>query len=61
MNTQENINNNFNWLYYLLGLISGVVTAIVITGSYIFALLGAVLGLLTAGLFLNALVKGKKS
>lgn len=60
MNTQENINNNFNWLYYLLGLITGVVTAIVITESYIFALVGGVLGLLSAGLFLNALVKGKK-
>ena len=60
MNTQENSNNNFNWLYYLLGLVSGVVTAVIITESYIFALLGAVLGLLTAGLFLNALVKGRK-
>ena len=60
MNTQENSNNNFNWLYYLLGLVSGVVTAVIITESYIFALLGAVLGLLTAGLFLNVLVKGRK-
>ncbi len=60
MSTQENSNNNFNWLYYLLGLIFGILTAVIITQSYIFAMVGAVLGLLTAGLFLNAIVKGRK-
>lgn len=60
MSTQENSNNNFNWLYYLLGLITGVVTAIIITPSYIFAILGAILGLLSAGFFLNVFVKGRK-
>jgi len=59
MSTQENSNNNFNWLYYALGLIFGVLTAVIITESYIFALVGAVLGLLSAGLFLNAIVKGR--
>lgn len=60
MNTQENSNNNFNWLYYLLGLVCGVATAVVITHSYIYAFVGAILGLLTAGLFLNVLVKGRE-
>ena len=60
MSVQENSNNNFNWLYYALGLFFGMLTGAVITQSYIFALLGGVLGLLTAGLFLNAIVKGRK-
>jgi len=60
MSAQENSNNNFNWLYYALGLFFGMLTGAVITQSYIFALLGGVLGLLTAGLFLNAIVKGRK-
>jgi len=60
MSTQENSNNNFNWLYYALGLFFGVLTGAIITQNYIFALLGGVLGLLSAGLFLNALVKGRK-
>lgn len=60
MSVQQNSNNNFNWLYYALGLFFGIFTGAVITQSYIFALLGGVLGLLTAGLFLNALVKGRK-
>ena len=60
MSVQENSNNNFNWLYYALGLFFGILTGAVITQSYIFALLGGVLGLLTASLFLNAIVKGRK-
>lgn len=58
MSTQEN-KTNFNWVYYVLGMVFGIATGFVVTGDYIFALLGAVLGLLTAGLFLNALVKGR--
>ena len=60
MSVQENSNNNFNWLYYALGLFFGVLTGAIITQNYIFSLLGGVLGLLTAGLFLNAIVKGRK-
>lgn len=60
MSTQDNSNNNFNWLYYIIGLTFGVATAVVITHSYIYAILGGVLGLLSAGLFLNALVKGRE-
>ncbi|WP_131538241.1 hypothetical protein [Pedobacter nototheniae] len=60
MSVQENSSNNFNWLYYALGLIFGVLTAVIITQSYIFAFVGAILGLLSAGLFLNAIVKGRK-
>ncbi len=60
MSIQENSSNNFNWLYYALGLIFGVLTAIIITQNYIYAIVGGILGLLSAGLFLNALVKGRK-
>ena len=60
MSLEKNSNNNFNWLYYALGLIFGMFTAIVITQNYIFALLGGVFGLLSAGLFLSTLVKGRK-
>lgn len=60
MSVQENSNNNFNWLYYALGLFFGLFTGAIITQSYIYALLGGVFGLLSAGLFLNAIVKGRK-
>jgi ABC-type antimicrobial peptide transport system permease subunit len=60
MSVQENSSNNFNWLYYALGLVFGILTAVIITQSYIYAILGGILGLLSAGLFLNAIVKGRK-
>lgn len=60
MNVQENNDNNFNWVYYLSGLVFGVLTAVVITDYYVFVFLGGILGLLSAGLFLNALAKGRK-
>ncbi|MGY3054528.1 hypothetical protein ACVWYG_002735 [Pedobacter sp. UYEF25] len=60
MSVKENSDNNFNWVYYLSGLIFGTLTAIVIEGNYLFAIVGGILGLLSAGLFLNALDKGRK-
>lgn len=60
MSVQENSSNNFNWLYYAIGLFFGVLTGAVITENYIFAILGGIFGLLSAGLFLNAIVKGRE-
>ncbi|MBC7416886.1 MAG: hypothetical protein H7325_01855 [Pedobacter sp.] len=60
MSVKENSDNNFNWVYYLSGLVFGVLTAIVIEGNYLFAIAGGIVGLLAAGLFLNALAKGRK-
>ena len=31
MSVQENSNNNFNWLYYALGLFFGILTGAIIT------------------------------
>ncbi|PST85134.1 hypothetical protein C7T94_03225 [Pedobacter yulinensis] len=58
MSTQEN-KNNFDWVYYVMGLLFGLVTGIIVTGSFGYAVLGALLGFLTGGLFLNVLVKGR--
>ena len=60
MTVKENSDNNFNWVYYLSGLVFGVLTAIVISDFYVYAFVGGILGLLSAGLFLNALDKGRK-
>lgn len=47
-------------LYYILALIFGVLTAWVVTGSVLYILLGALLGLLTAGFYVNVLVKDRE-
>ena len=51
---------NFNALYYLVGLLSGLFTGAVLGVGYIWVLVGGVLGLLTAALFLSVLVRGRE-
>jgi len=51
---------NYDFVYYLLGLVTGVLTGAILDVGMIWALVGGVLGLLSAGLFLNVLVKGRE-
>ena len=51
---------NYDLVYYLLGLVTGVFTGAILDVGMIWALVGGVLGLLSAGLFLNVLVKGRE-
>ncbi len=51
---------SYDYLYYLLGLVTGVFTGAILDVGLIFALVGGVLGLLSAGLFLKVLVKGRE-
>ncbi len=51
---------SYDYLYYLLGLVTGVFTGAILDVGLIYALLGGVLGLLSAGLFLKVLVKGRE-
>jgi len=51
---------SYDFVYYLLGLVTGVFTGAILDVGMIWALVGGVLGLLSAGLFLNAIVKGRE-
>jgi hypothetical protein len=51
---------SYDFVYYLLGLVTGVFTGAILDVGLIWALVGGVLGLLSAGLFLNVLVKGRE-
>ncbi|QKJ32353.1 hypothetical protein HQ865_22185 [Mucilaginibacter mali] len=50
--------NDFN-LYYLVGLVSGILTAACIEITFLSIVIGAVVGLLFTALFVNVLVKGR--
>lgn len=52
---KENINN----LYYLVGVLGGLLTASMIEISPVYLITGAIVGFLFAALFLNTLVKGR--
>jgi len=56
----ENSYKKSNSLYFLLALVFGVVTAYVVTSSVAWAILGAILGLLTAGFYVNVLAKDRE-
>jgi membrane associated rhomboid family serine protease len=51
---------NFNALYYLVGLLSGLFVGVIIDKGYTWIFVGGVLGLLTAALFLSVFVRGRE-
>jgi hypothetical protein len=60
MKHQQEEEKSYDFVYYLLGLVTGVFTGAILDVGLIWALVGGVLGLLSAGLFLNVLVKGRE-
>ena len=48
-------------LFYILAVICGILTAWIVDGTILYILLGALLGLLSAGFFVNVLVKNREA
>ncbi|MVN20117.1 hypothetical protein [Mucilaginibacter arboris] len=44
---------NFDNLYYIVGLLAGIITAYIVQGTFLWMLIGAVLGLLSAGFYVS--------
>ncbi len=59
MSTQEN-KNNFEWVWYVIGLITGILAVLPVTYHIGWLFLGAIIGLIFAGVFLNKIVKGRE-
>jgi len=55
----EEEEKSYDFFYYLVGLVSGLFTGAILDVGLLWTLVGGVLGLLTAGFFLNVLVKGR--
>ena len=55
------VKENQDGLYFILAAICGVLTGWIVTESILYAFLGAILGLLSAGLYVNVLVKQKRN
>ena len=53
-------NESLDFIYYLVGLFSGLFTGAIIEVSCIWILVGGVLGLLTAAFFVNVLAKSSE-
>ena len=59
MKHQTTTDRSYDYLYYLVGLITGVFVGTIIEKGPIWILVAGVLGLLSAAFFLNVLVKGR--
>jgi len=51
---------NFDYVYYLTGLVCGLFTGAIIDKGFTWIFVGGVLGLLTAAFFLNVLAKSSE-
>jgi hypothetical protein len=51
---------NYDYIFYLVALISGMFVGAIIERGFIWIPVGGVLGLLTAALFLKLLVRGRE-
>lgn len=53
-------NNSFDWVYYVMGLFFGILTAVIVSGSFGAAILGGIIGFIFGAIFLNGIVKGRQ-
>jgi len=51
---------NLNYIYYLVGILSGLFTGAIIEVSCVWILVGGILGFLTAAFFVNVLAKSSE-
>jgi hypothetical protein len=56
----EEEKKNYDYLYYVVGLLTGLFIGAIIDKGFTWIFVGGVLGLLTAALFLQVLVKGRE-
>lgn len=59
MSTQEN-KNSFEWVWYVIGLLTGMLAVLAVTTSFGWVVLGGIFGLIFAAVFLNKIVKGRE-
>lgn len=58
--TNKEENNSFDWVYYVLGLFFGILTAVSISGNFFWWVFGGIVGFVIAAIFLNGIVKGRE-
>lgn len=59
MSSQEN-NNSFEWVWYVLGMFAFALAFLSVTSNVFLIILGAIIGLIFAAVFLNSIVKGRE-
>ncbi len=58
MSNKEN-NNNFDWVWYVMGMIAFVLATLAFTCNFLCLVLSAVVGTIFGAFFLHKIVKGR--
>ncbi|HTM97214.1 MAG TPA: hypothetical protein VL088_00650 [Pedobacter sp.] len=59
MENSEN-KNSFEWVWYVIGILTGMLAVASLTLHIGYLLLGGIAGLIFAAIFLNGIVKGRE-
>jgi hypothetical protein len=59
MSNHEEEKDNLDFVFYIVGLLSGMFIGLILDKGFTWIFVGGVLGLLTAAFFLNILVRGR--
>jgi len=59
MNNEEN-KNSFDWVWYVMGILTGMLAVTSVTFHVGYILLGGILGFIMGAIFLNGIVKGRE-
>lgn len=51
--------NSFEWVWYIMGILTGMLAVFAVTTSVGWILLGGIIGLIFGAVFLNKIVKGR--
>lgn len=52
--------NSFDWVWYVIGMIAGMLAVVAVTPSFGYVLLGGIVGFIMGALFLHNIVKGRQ-
>jgi len=52
--------NSFEWVWYVVGLLAGILSVAAVTLHIGYLFLGGIIGLILAAVFLNSIVKGRE-
>ncbi len=58
MNTENK--NSFEWVWYVIGMLTGILAVLAVTSHIGYLFLGAILGIIFTAIFVNNIVKGRE-